>query len=170
MNTNSIVNWEWFSQLDYQTYLLHRQWMQQALYLAQQAGKQGDIPVGAIIIDSQGNPIAQAANRKERNQDPTAHAEVLALRTAAKVKQNWYLNDCTLYVTLEPCPMCIGAIIQARIKLLVYGIDDPKTGAVRTVVNLPDSACSNHRLKVLAGIRESDCRQQLQNWFARRRS
>ncbi|GAB4244099.1 MAG: nucleoside deaminase [Stanieria sp.] len=169
MNINSIVNWEWLSQLDYQTYLLHRQWMQQALQLAQQAGNRGDIPVGAIIIDNQGNPIAQAANRKERNQDPTAHAEILALRTAAKIKQNWYLNDCTLYVTLEPCPMCIGAIIQARIKLLVYGIDDPKTGAVRTVINLPDSACSNHRLKVLAGIRESDCRQQLQNWFASRR-
>jgi tRNA(adenine34) deaminase len=112
MNINSIVNWEWLSQLDYQTYLLHRQRMQQALKLAQQAGKQGDVPVGAIIIDSQGNSIAQAANRKERNQDPTAHAEILALRTAAKVKQNWYLNDCTLYVTLEPCPMCMGAIIQ----------------------------------------------------------
>ncbi|AFZ35716.1 CMP/dCMP deaminase zinc-binding protein [Stanieria cyanosphaera PCC 7437] len=170
MNTNNLVNWEWLSQLDYQTYLFHRRWMQQALQLAHQAGKQGDVPVGAVIVDSQGNSIAQAANRKERNQDPTAHAEILVLGTAARVKQNWYLNDCTLYVTLEPCPMCIGAIIQARINLLVYGTDDPKTGAVRTVINLPDSACSNHRLKVLAGIEEFHCRQQLQNWFANKRS
>jgi tRNA(adenine34) deaminase len=143
--------------------------MQKAIKLAQQAGNQGDVPVGAVIIDSQGNLIAQAANRKERNQDPTAHAEIIALRAAAQVKQNWHLNGCTLYITLEPCPMCTGAIIQARIKLLVYGVDDPKTGAVRTVVNLPDSACSNHRLAVLAGIRESDCRQQLQKWFASKR-
>ena len=148
---------------------MHRQWMDHALKLAQVAGVAGDVPVGAVVVDGEGTVIAQAANRKERDRDPTAHAEILALRSASRVRQNWHLNDCTLYVTLEPCPMCTGAIIQARIGLLVYGADDPKTGTIRTVANLPDSPCSNHRLSVIAGIRESACREQLQTWFAQRR-
>ncbi len=151
------------------TYLKHRHWMSKALQLAQEAGKAGDVPVGAIVVDGQGNLIAQAANRKERERDPTAHAEILALRAASQVLQTWHLNDCTLYVTLEPCAMCTGAIIQARIGLLVYGADDPKTGTIRTVANLPDSACSNHRLEVIAGIMESACREVLQSWFANTR-
>ena len=88
---------------------------------------------------------------------------------AVIVAQNWHLNQCTLYVTLEPCPMCAGAIVQARVSLLVYGADDPKTGAIRTAANIPDSACSYHRLSVLGGILESACRQQLQAWFTQRR-
>ncbi|MGF1482346.1 MAG: nucleoside deaminase [Cyanophyceae cyanobacterium] len=156
-------------QLTEADYLVHRQWMNHALKLAQVAGEAGDVPVGAVITDGQGNLVAQASNRKERDQDPTAHAEILALRGASRRLQNWHLNDCTLYVTLEPCPMCTGAIIQARLGLLVYGADDPKTGTIRTVANLPDSACSNHRFPVLSGIRESACRQQLQAWFARKR-
>ena len=151
------------------TYLKHRHWMSKALQLAQEAGESGDVPVGAIVVNGQGNLIAQAANRKERDRDPTAHAEILALRAASQVLQTWHLHDCTLYVTLEPCAMCTGAIIQARIGLLVYGADDPKTGTIRTVANLPDSACSNHRLKVIAGIMESACREVLQSWFAQRR-
>lgn len=155
--------------MDYDAYLVHHHWMGQAIKLAKTAARAGDIPVGAVVIDEKGNLIAQAANRKEREQDPTAHAEILALRAASRLKQNWYLKDCVLYVTLEPCPMCAGAIVQARIGLLVYGIDDPKTGAIRTVTNLPDSACSYHPLEVLAGIREAECRQQLQAWFTARR-
>ena len=151
------------------TYLKHRHWMSKALQLAREAGKAGDVPVGAIVVDGPGNLIAQAANRKERERDPTAHAEILALRAASQVLQTWHLHECTLYVTLEPCPMCAGALIQARIGLLVYGTDDPKTGAIRTVANLPDSACSNHRLEVIAGIMESACREELQSWFAKRR-
>ena len=150
-------------------YLVHENWMAQARELAQQAGEAGDVPVGAIIVDSQGNAIAQANNSKEKTQDPTAHAEIIALRAASQVKQNWHLNDCTLYVTLEPCPMCAGAIIQGRIGLLVYGADDPKTGAIRTVMNIPDSAASNHHLSVLAGVGETECRQLLQSWFNLRR-
>ncbi|NEP47399.1 MAG: nucleoside deaminase, partial [Moorea sp. SIO3C2] len=95
--------------------------------------------------------------------------EILALRAAGQQLQTWHLNTCTLYVTLEPCPMCAGAIILARLGLLVYGVDDPKTGSIRTVANLPDSACSNHRLPVIGGIMESVCREQLQSWFAQRR-
>jgi len=150
-------------------YLLHRQWMSHALNLAQEAGEAGEVPVGAVVVDDAGKLVAEAANRRERDQDPTAHAEILALRAAGKALQSRHLNHCTLYVTLEPCPMCTGAIILARLALLVYGADDPKTGTIRTVANIPDSACSNHRLPVLAGIMESACRTQLQEWFAQRR-
>ena len=155
--------------IDDAAYLLHRHWMSRAIALAQSAGEAGEVPVGAVIINSENNIIAEAKNRKERDRDPTAHAEILALRAAGKALGNWHLNDCTLYVTLEPCPMCAGAIVQARLGLLVYGADDPKTGAIRTVANIPDSACSNHRLAVLGGILESPCRQQLQAWFSRQR-
>ena len=150
-------------------YLVHENWMAQARELAKQAGESGEIPVGAIIVDSQGNAISKANNCKERTQDPTAHAEIIAIRAASQVRQNWHLNDCTLYVTLEPCPMCAGAIIQSRISLLVYGADDPKTGAVRTAINIPDSAASNHNLLVLAGVEETECRHLLQSWFHLRR-
>ena len=143
--------------------------MSEAIALAQSAGEAGEVPVGAVIVDGDNTLIAVAQNRRERDKDPTAHAEILALRAGGQTLQTWHLNRCTLYVTLEPCPMCTGAIILARLGLLVYGADDPKTGTIRTVANLPDSACSNHRLPVLAGIMESVCRQQLQSWFAQRR-
>ncbi len=154
---------------EYSDYLIHRQWMSCALKLAKAAGDTGDIPVGAVIIDSSGDLIAEGENRKERDHDPTAHAEIVAIRAAAKRLQSWRLDHCTLYVTLEPCPMCAGAIIQARIRLLVYGVDDAKTGAVRTVANIPDSMASNHKLRVIGGILESSCRSDLQAWFANRR-
>jgi tRNA(adenine34) deaminase len=155
--------------IDDATYLMHRQWMSQAIALAQAAGEAGEVPVGAVVIDTDNNLIATAENRRERDKDPTAHAEILALRQAGQALQTWHLNNCTLYVTLEPCPMCAGAIVLARLGLLVYGVDDPKTGTIRTVTNIPDSPCSNHRLPVLAGIMEYPCRQQLQSWFAQRR-
>ena len=150
-------------------YLIHRHWMSEAIALAKLAGDAGEVPVGAIIVDADNNLVAAAENRRERDKDPTAHAEILALRAAGQVLQTWHLNNCTLYVTLEPCAMCAGAIILARLRLLVYGVDDFKTGTIRTVANIPDSACSNHRLPVLAGIMESTCREQLQSWFAGRR-
>jgi tRNA(adenine34) deaminase len=155
--------------IDEAEYIKHCRWMRYALELAQAAGEAEEIPVGAVIINSSGELLAVGENRKERDKDPTAHAEIIALRSAGKNLQNWHLNECTLYVTLEPCPMCAGAIVQARLGLLVYGVDDPKTGAIRTVVNIPDSACSNHRLTVIGGVMESACRLQLQSWFAARR-
>ena len=157
------------AQLNRDSYQTHSRWMEYALELAQTAGNLGEVPVGAVIVDRLGNLLAQAANRK-REQDPTAHAEILAIRAATKAIGNCYLNNCTLYVTLEPCPMCAGAIVHSRLGLLVYGADDPKTGAIRSVINLPDSYCSNHRLQVLAGIKEQSCRQQLQTWFSDRRN
>ena len=155
--------------IDDAAYLIHRYWMSEAIALAQSAGEAGEVPVGAVIVDADNNLVASAENRRERDKDPTGHAEILALRAAGQVLQTWHLNNCTLYVTLEPCPMCAGAIVLARVGLLVYGVDDPKTGTIRTVANIPDSACSNHRLPVVAGIMESACRQQLQSWFAQRR-
>lgn len=158
------------AQLNKDSYQIHLRWMEYALELAQTAGNLGEVPVGAIVVDRQNNLLAQAANRKTREQDPTAHAEMLAIRVATKAIANCYLNNCTLYVTLEPCPMCAGAIVHSRLGLLVYGADDPKTGAIRSTINLPDSYCSNHRLQVLAGIKEQSCRQQLQTWFSDRRN
>lgn len=147
----------------------HESWMRLALELATAAGDAGEVPVGAVVVDEQDQAIAQAHNRRERDGDPTAHAEVLALRAAGIARGRWNLSGCSLYVTLEPCPMCAGAIILSRVSLLVYGTSDPKTGAVRSVLNLPDSAASNHRLPVLAGILADPCRHQLQSWFAQRR-
>ncbi|MEM7593503.1 MAG: nucleoside deaminase [Cyanobacteria bacterium P01_A01_bin.83] len=157
------------NQLSYDTYLEHCRWIKYALDLAQTASNVGEVPVAAVIVNSEGEIKGEAANRKLREQDPTAHAEIIAIRTACKTLNSCYLDNCTLYVTLEPCPMCAGAIIQARLRLLVYGVDDPKTGAIRTVTNLPDSYCSNHRLQVLAGIQEMSCRHQLQTWFEQQR-
>ncbi|MEM6255956.1 MAG: tRNA adenosine(34) deaminase TadA [Cyanobacteria bacterium P01_D01_bin.156] len=155
--------------LDNPIYLNHRHWMLQALELAEQAGNAGDVPVGAVIVGPDDQLIAQAANKREQAHDPTAHAEILALRKAGQQLKNWHLNDCRLYVTLEPCPMCAGAIVNARLGLLVYGADDSKTGAIRSVLNVPDGPASNHHLKVQGGILASSCQQQLQNWFRQRR-
>ncbi|MBD2035124.1 nucleoside deaminase [Leptolyngbya sp. FACHB-321] len=143
--------------------------MERAIALARMAGEAGDVPVGAVIVDANGRAIAEAENRRERDHDPTAHAEILALRAAGRVLNDWHLTQCTLYVTLEPCPMCAGALVLARLGQLVYGADDPKAGAVRSVLNMPDSDCSNHRLPVMGGVLEVPCRQQLQDWFAQRR-
>jgi tRNA(adenine34) deaminase len=154
------------SEIDFE---LHGFWMDRAIGLAIQAGENGEIPVGAIIISSDRQILATAQNRKERDRDPTAHAEILAIKSAAKALKDWHLSQTTLYVTLEPCPMCAGAIIQARIKTLVYGASDPKTGAIHTVINLPNSAAAFHKLEAIAGIRELECQKLLQTWFQNHR-
>lgn len=151
------------------TYLRHQSWMSRALELAEAAGNVGEVPVGAVIVGPNDQVLAEAANCRERCNDPTAHAEILALQAAGQRLGSWRLHDCSLYVTLEPCPMCAGALIQARLGLLVYGADDPKTGAVRSVLNLPDGPASNHRLAVLGGVLAETCQAQLQAWFAHKR-
>lgn len=152
-----------------QSYQRHRHWMKRALTLAQAAGEAGEVPVAAVVVSADNQCIAAAGNSRERHHDPTGHAEVLALRLAGEALGRWNLTGCTLYVTLEPCPMCAGAIALSRVSLLVYGTDDPKAGAVRSVLNLPDSPASNHKLAVLSGILQDQCREQLQQWFAERR-
>lgn len=154
--------------IDNSIYRNHIRWMQRAIELAEAAGLAGEVPVGAVIV-AEDELLAEGENRRERNCDPTAHAEVVALRSAGAKLQTWHLENCTMYVTLEPCPMCAGAIVAARLGTLVYGADDPKTGSIRTVANIPDSACSNHRPIVWAGILEATCRDQLQQWFSRKR-
>jgi tRNA(adenine34) deaminase len=155
--------------LNHPDYLIHYRWMSRAIELAAAAAAAGEVPVGAVIV-VQNQLIAEGENRRERDRDPTAHAEIVALRSAGQTLGSWHLDSCTLYVTLEPCPMCAGALVQARLGQLVYGADDLKAGAIRTVLNIADSAASNHKLPVIAGILESTCRQQLQAWFAERRS
>ena len=143
----------------------HQTWMKQALDLARAAGAAGEIPVGALVVDGTGQLVAEANNRRERDRDPTAHAEMVVLRHAGAARQNWQLTDCTLYVTLEPCPMCASALSQARIARVVYGADDPKAGAIRSVLNLPASAASFHQPEVIGGVLEEECRHILQDWF-----
>ena len=144
----------------------HQYWMRQAILLAEETGNEGEIPVGAIVVDENNQLVAQANNHKQRNQDATAHAEILAIQKANEKLQQWRLDKCRLYVTLEPCPMCAGAIIQSRLHSLIYGVDDFKTGAIRSVINLPDSVASNHCLQVFAGIEEANCRHLIQSWFS----
>jgi tRNA(adenine34) deaminase len=155
--------------IDEAAYRRHCYWLQRAIEVAAVAGEAGEIPVAAIVVDRDNNCLAIANNRKERDRDPTAHAEILAIRAATQTLGSYYLDNCTLYVTLEPCAMCAGAIVHARLGLLVYGADDPKTGCIRSVYNLPDSPISNHHLLVLGGVCEAECRQQLQVWFSSKR-
>ncbi|MEN9260802.1 MAG: nucleoside deaminase [Thermostichus sp. HHBFW_bins_43] len=143
----------------------HRAWMQLALEEATRAGAAGEIPVAALVVGPGEQLLALSGNRRERDRDPTAHAEILALRQAGQRLGNWQLLGCRLYVTLEPCPMCAGAISQARLALVIYGADDPKAGALRSVLNLPDSKASFHRPEVMGGVCEAECRQLLQRWF-----
>ncbi|KJS89692.1 tRNA adenosine(34) deaminase TadA [Desulfosporosinus sp. BICA1-9] len=148
--------------------MIHQDWMRVALREAQTAFEQGEAPIGAVIVLN-GQVIASAHNEREQKNDPTAHAEVLAIQRAAKVLGSWRLTDTTLYVTLEPCPMCAGAIIQSRIKQLVYGAMDLKGGATGSVMNVLDYTLWNHRVDVVAGVLEEECSDILKLFFKRLR-
>jgi len=142
--------------------------MQAAITAAKIAEDNGDVPIGAVIVH-QGRIIAKAYNQREQLQDPTAHAEIIALTQAAAALENWHLNGCTIYVTLEPCPMCAGALVLARIDRLVYGCDDSKAGACGSLYNIVADGRLNHRLDVTGDVLEDQCREQLKEFFARRR-
>ncbi|SPF32964.1 tRNA-specific adenosine deaminase [Candidatus Desulfosporosinus infrequens] len=148
--------------------MLHQDWMHLALRQAQMAFEQGEVPIGAVIVHN-GQVIASAHNEREQKNDPTAHAEVLAIQRAAKALGSWRLTDATLYVTLEPCPMCAGAIMQSRIKQLVYGAMDFKGGATGSVMNVLDYTLWNHRVDVVAGVLEDECKDILKLFFKRLR-
>ncbi len=142
--------------------------MRLALDEAAQAAMIGEVPVGAVILV--GNQvIAAAGNRRESELDPTAHAELLALRRAARVRGSWRLSDATLYVTQEPCPMCAGALVNARIARLVYGCPNPNAGAVRTLFALVDDPRLNHRIEAVGGILAPQCAALLRDFFVRMR-
>ncbi|HUU20136.1 MAG TPA: tRNA adenosine(34) deaminase TadA [Sedimentisphaerales bacterium] len=142
--------------------------MRVAIAAAEVAEENGDVPIGAVIV-YKSQIIGKAYNQREQLKDPTAHAEIIALTQAAAFLESWRLNGCTIYVTLEPCPMCAGALVLARIDRLVYGCDDPKTGACKSLYNIVQDERLNHKLEVTSGVLEEQCREQLQGFFARRR-
>ena len=144
-------------------------WMRHALGEAQAAFDEDEVPVGAVIVCG-GRMIASAHNQRETLNDPTAHAEILAMTQAADAMQSWRLIDCTLYVTLEPCPMCAGAIVQARIPRVVYGTTDPKGGACHTLYNITNDPRLNHQAEVVGGVLQAECRDILQAFFGRQRA
>ncbi len=143
--------------------------MKIAIEQAKIAEENGDVPIGAVIVHNS-QIIAKAYNQREQLQDPTAHAEIIALTQAAAALENWHLNGCTMYVTLEPCPMCAGALVLARIDRLVYGCDDPKTGAVKSLYNIVQDGRLNHQLEVTSGVLAGECSQILQEFFEKRRT
>ncbi len=142
--------------------------MRAALDEAAEAAGAGEIPVGAVIV-SRGELIASGQNRSIRDSDPSAHAEIVAMRAAGRRTSNYRLKDATLYVTLEPCAMCIGALVQARLSRLVFGAYDPKAGAAGSVIDLTDSPAFNHRFEVLGGVLADECGVILQEFFESRR-
>lgn len=142
--------------------------MRAALAEARLAPAHGDVPIGSVVA-REGEIVARAHNARERDGDPTAHAEILALRDAARTLGGWRLDGCTLYVTLEPCAMCSGALVLARIARLVYGADDPKAGAVGSLYDIPRDPRLNHRLEVARGVLAAECGDLLREFFAARR-
>lgn len=148
---------------------LDEQWMWRAIHIARQAVKLGEVPVGAVIADADGKILAAASNRTITDLDPTAHAEILALRIAATRVGNYRLPGATVYTTIEPCAMCAGALVNARVARLVYGADDERFGAVRTHFRICDSKKLNHRLVVTGGVLADNCRRLMQDFFRVRR-
>lgn len=146
-----------------------RDWMRLALAEAEVAAAAGEVPVGCILVGPDGGELARGHNLREALEDPTAHAEVVAMRAAATRLGTWRLEGVTAYVTLEPCVMCAGAFVNARIGRVVYGCDDPKAGAVATLYQLGSDARLNHRYEVLGGVEAEDCAEVLRAFFRARR-
>jgi len=143
--------------------------MQHALTMAARALSENEVPVGAVIVDSENKIIGQGWNQPISNKDPTSHAEIMALRQAARAVDNYRILDATLYVTLEPCVMCAGAIVHARIKRVVFGATDPKRGAAGSVFDILNSEHLNHQVEVSGGILANECSEQLKSFFQARR-
>lgn len=147
---------------------LDQQWMKKALHLAKKAAEKNEVPIAALLVGPEGL-IASAINTRERQQTPLGHAELFALHKASQKKGTWRLSDCTLYVTLEPCVMCAGAIQQSRIKRVVYGASDPKGGAVESLFHVLNDSRLNHQVQVAGGVLESECGELIKKFFQGRR-
>ncbi|MEB3265019.1 MAG: nucleoside deaminase [Cyanobacteriota bacterium] len=145
-------------------------WMARLLRLAERCGEGGEVPVAAVLLDGHGHALGWGTNRRHRRQDPLGHAELVALGQAARLRGDWRFNDCRLLVTLEPCPMCAGALIQARVGMVVFATDDPKRGALGGCLDLASHASAHHRMGVVGGVLAEPARHQLEHWFRRRRS
>lgn len=152
----------------YESIAVDEQFMRAALREAERALAEDEVPIGAIVVH-QGRIIAAAHNQREQLRDPTAHAEMIAITQAAQTLGSWRLEDCTLYATLEPCPMCAGAIVQARVPRVVYATPDPKAGAVDTLFRLLDDARLNHRCETTAGVLQEPCAAILSQFFQAKR-
>ena len=148
---------------------LDERYMRMAIDAAQVAEENGDVPIGAVIV-YQNQVIGRAYNQREQLKDPTAHAEIVALTQAASFVGSWRLHGCTIYVTLEPCPMCAGALVLGRLDRLVYGCPDPKTGACGSLYDIVRDERLNHRLEVTPGVLADDCAALLQTFFQQRRN
>ena len=148
----------------------HEKLMSEALLLASHSATSHDVPVGALVVDANGSILGRGWNQREVHNDPTAHAEIIALKEAAQAEDSWRLDDCTLYVTLEPCTMCAGAIINARIKRVVYGADEPKTGAAGSLWDVLRDRRLNHQVEVIRGIKAEESAELLQTFFANHRA
>ena len=148
---------------------LHLQHMAMALEEAGQAADEDEVPVGAVIISFERGVIGRGYNQREQLLDPTAHAEMIAITQAAQALRSWRLEGCALYVTLEPCPMCAGAIVQARLPLVVYGCADPKAGACDTLYRITSDARLNHRAQIIGGVQADRCAAVLSDFFAAKR-
>ena len=145
--------------------------MREAIALAAGAAAAGEVPIGCVVVhDPSERVIGCGYNRRETDHDPTAHAEILAMRQAGRALGHWRLVDCTLVVTLEPCPMCAGAIVNARVPRLVYGCDDPKAGAVKTLYQLCQDERLNHRVEVTCGVLAEECAELLRDFFRAQRA
>ena len=147
----------------------HDRFMRLAIQQAQIAFEQDEVPVGAVIVHD-GQVVGEGYNQRETLQDPTAHAEMIAITQAASAIGSWRLLNCTLYVTLEPCPMCAGAIVQARIPTVVYGTLDPKAGACESLYRITQDPRLNHQVQTLSGVMMEDCRDLLQQFFRQQRA
>jgi tRNA(adenine34) deaminase len=147
----------------------NEEWMRVALTEASRAGARGEVPVGACVIDPNGALLAAGGNLTITNNDPTAHAEIVVLRRAAELIDNYRLTDCTVVTTIEPCVMCAGALVNARIKRLVFGAKDERFGAVETLFRVCDDVRLNHRIEVVSGVLADECRELMQEFFRKRR-
>jgi tRNA(adenine34) deaminase len=145
-------------------------WMQLALGEADAAASEGEVPVGCVIVNAEGREIGRGRNARESSGDPTAHAEMIAIRAAAKTVGGWRLDRATAYVTLEPCAMCAGALVLARVPRVVFGCLDPKAGAVMTMFGIGRDAPLNHRYAIVQGVLEEECAGRLRDFFAGLRS
>jgi tRNA(adenine34) deaminase len=146
----------------------HDTFMREALAEAAKARAKGEVPIGAVLVKD-GEVIGSGHNLKETLQDPTAHAEIIAIREAAGKIRSWRLDDADLYVTIEPCPMCMGAMLQARVRRVIFGAFEPKAGAAGSTVDLSVIRQFNHRIEVIDGVLEDECRRLMQEFFQRRR-
>ena len=146
------------------------QWMRILLLRAKEVGEQGEVPVSAVILDRSGRCIGHGRNRREFNKDPLGHAELIALQQAALILDDWRFNGCTMIVTLEPCPMCAGALVQARMGTVVFGAHDIKRGGFGGSLNLAVHPSAHHHMQVIGGVLEKDARQLIESWFKRRRA